>query len=124
MPSKAMLWTGRVLSAIPVLLLLFSASLKLMRNPQAVEGMVHFGYPANTLLPIGMTELTCTLLYIFPRTAVLGAILLTGYLGGAVATHVRAGEPQFVMPLGLGVLVWLGLWLREERLRALVPLRS
>jgi hypothetical protein len=124
MPSQAMRWTGRVLSAIPVLLLLFSASMKLVRNPQAVEGMVHFGYPPNTLLPIGVTELTCTLLYIFPRTSVLGAVLLTGYLGGAVATHVRAGEPQFVMAIILGICVWLGLWLREERLRALVPLRS
>ena len=124
MPSKVTLWIGRILSALPVLMLLFSASMKFIKPPGMADNMAHLGYPEHLLLPLGVTELTCTLLYIFPRTAVLGAILLTGYLGGAVATHVRIGESQFVMAVILGVLVWLGLYLRDERLRALVPWRS
>jgi hypothetical protein len=89
----------------------------------AVEGFAKLGYPERAALWIGIVEIACTVLYLIPRTAVLGAILLTGYLGGATNTHVRVGEP-FYMPVLLGVLVWLGLFLREPRLRPLVPLRN
>lgn len=121
--SKTMLWTGRVISALPVLLLLFSAAMKFLKPPEVVEGMAHLGYPENLTLGLGITELACTVIYAIPRTSVLGAILLTGYLGGATATHVRIGEPFFT-PIIAGVLVWLGLFLRDPRLRALIPLRS
>jgi hypothetical protein len=121
---KGVLWTSRILSALPVLLLAFSASMKLSHSPQIVEGFVgKYGYPEGSLLVIGLLELACTAVYVIPRTSVLGAILLTGYLGGAIATHVRAGEP-FVVPLLAGILVWVGLYLREDRLRGLVPLRK
>jgi hypothetical protein len=121
--SKARLWTGYVLSAIPVLMLLMSATMKLIQHPKAIEGMPHLGYPGHLLTPLGILELTCTILYVIPQTSVFGAILLTGYLGGATATHVRIGEPWFI-PVGLGILVWLGLWLRDSRLQDLAPLRK
>ena len=121
--SKKMLWVGYIMSALPVMLLLFSASMKLLKLPAAVEGFGHLGYPEHVALPLGIVELVCTVLYVIPRTSVLGAILLTGYLGGATATHVRVGEP-FYMAIMLGILVWGGLYLRDERLRALLPLRS
>lgn len=119
--SKYMIWAGYVMSALPVLMLLFSAAMKFARPAPVVEGFAHLGYPESLALPLGLIELTYTILYVFPRTAVLGAILLTGYLGGAVATHVRIGEP-FIMPAVLGVLVWGGLFLRDPRIRALIPL--
>jgi hypothetical protein len=118
------LWTGRVLSALPVLLLLLSASMKLSHPPAAVEMFVgKLGYPASMLTSLAVLELLCTVVYVVPRTAVLGAVLLTGYLGGAVATHVRVGD-AFVVPLLLGVLLWAGLYLRDERVRVLLPLRK
>jgi hypothetical protein len=116
-------WIGRVVSAIPVLMLLFSAGMKFVRQPGAIEVFVgKWGFPDGSLVPIGVVELACVVVYLIPRTAVLGAILLTGYLGGAVATHVRASE-AFVPPLVVGILAWLGLYLREPRLRELLPLR-
>jgi DoxX-like protein len=121
--SKKMLWTGWILSALPVLLLLFSASMKVLKLPAAMDGFAHLGYPEYVALPLGLVELTCTVLYVIPRSSVLGAILLTGYLGGATATHLRIGEP-FHMAVILGMLVWGGLYLRDERLRALIPLRQ
>jgi hypothetical protein len=120
--SKKMLWAGYFLSALPVLLLLMSGAMKLMRPAPVLEGFVHLGYPESLALGIGIVELVCVGFYLIPTTAVLGAILLTGYLGGATATHLRIGEP-FYMPVLLGVLVWGGLFLRDERLRALIPLR-
>ena len=118
------LWAGRILSALPVLMMLMSAGMKFMQPPPVVEMFSgKFGYPASTLLGIGALEALCAVLYAIPRTAVLGAILVTGYLGGAIATHVRVGDP-FVAPLVLGVLVWAGLYLRDERLRRLLPLSS
>src|SRR6187397_1579361 len=123
-PTKPVLWVGRVLSALPVLMLTFSAVMKFSRSPQVMEGFVgKFGYPEGTLLPIGVVELICALLYAVPRTSVLGAILLTGYMGGATATHVRVSDPWFMAVL-LGVVAWAGLYLREPRLRALLPLRT
>lgn len=121
--SKKMLWAGWIMSVPPVLLLLFSASMKVLKLPAAMDGFARMGYPEYVALPLGIVELTCTVLYLIPRTSVLGAILLTGYLGGATATHLRIGEP-FHMAIILGMLVWGGLYLRDERLRALIPLRQ
>jgi hypothetical protein len=117
-------WAGRVLSALPVLLLVLSASMKLSHPQMVVETFVgKLGYPASVLPALAALELLCTVVYVVPRTAVLGAVILTGYLGGAVATHVRVGE-AFVLPLLLGMLLWAGLYLRDERIRALLPLRK
>ena len=121
--SKVALWTGRVLSALPVLMLLMSAYFKFNMPPDAKEGMTKIGWNESMLAPLGILEIACTIIYVIPQTAVLGAILLTGYLGGAIATHVRVGEP-FIVPAALGVVIWLGLYLRDVRIRALIPLRS
>ena len=124
--SKGRLWTGRIMSALPALFLLVDAVGKLVKPAPVVEGTVQLGYPESVLLGLGIVLLACTVLYVIPRTAILGAILLTGYLGGAVATHVRVGNPLFthvLFPVYLGVLIWGGLYLRDERLRALIPLR-
>jgi len=124
MPGRAARWAGRILTALPILLMVFSAGMKFVGNPQMVDEFVNrFGYPASLAPLLGVVELSCVVLYAIPRTAVLGAILLTGFLGGAVATHVRIGDPSYLIPLGLGVVAWAGLYLREERLRALLPLR-
>ena len=122
--SKWMLWGGYIASAIPVLMLLFGGVLKLVKPDFLVEEFERLGYGENLALVIGILEIGCTVVYLIPRTSILGAILLTGYLGGATATHVRIGDPSFFMPVILGVLVWLGLYLRDNRLRALLPLRS
>lgn len=119
--SKPVLWTGRVLSVLPVLLLLFSASMKLAHPPQLDEGFQHLQLPVGWALRLGLLELSCTIIYCIPRTAVFGAILLTGYLGGAMITHLRVGEPP-VMHVIMGVVLWGGLYLRDPRLRALIPL--
>ena len=122
--SKKRLWAGRIMTALPVLLLLVSGVMKLMKPPSIVQGFAQFGYPEHLILGIGIAEIVCTVVYLIPRTSILGAILLTGYLGGATATHVRVGDPSFIAPAVLGVLVWGGLFLRDDRLRALLPLRS
>jgi hypothetical protein len=123
-PGKAQLWAGRGVSALPVLALVMSASMKLTHNANMVPQFVgKFGFPETSMVPLGAVELVCAILYVVPQTSVLGAVLLTGYLGGAVATHVRVGDP-FIPPLLLGVLVWAGLFLRDLRLRALLPLRK
>jgi hypothetical protein len=121
--SRGAVITGWILSVVPCLLLLFSAAMKFARPPAVLEGTTKLGWPDRLALALGILELACTVLYLIPRTAVLGAILLTGYLGGATATHVRIGDP-FVMTVVLGVVLWLGLYLREPRLRALLPLRT
>ena len=120
--SKKMLSAGYVVSALPVLLLLFSGVMKLVKPAEVVEGFGKLGWDESLALGLGILELACTVIYVIPRTSVLGAILLTGYLGGATATHVRIGD-QFFGPVILGVLVWGGLYLRDPRLRALLPLR-
>ncbi|MDB5351286.1 MAG: rane protein [Planctomycetota bacterium] len=117
-PSKMMLWAGRILSALPVLMLIMSGVMKLTKGAPVLEGFVKSGYPESVIVPLGIVELASTLLYVIPQTSVLGAILLTGYLGGATASHVRLGE-AFIIPVILGVLVWLGLFLRDARIRAL-----
>ena len=121
-PSRKVLWAGRIVSALPALMLLASGVAKVVGPKQIVEGFIHLGYPARLATPIGILEIVCAVLYMIPQTAVLGAILLTGYLGGEKATHVRVGEP-FVMPVLKGMVLWLGLCLREPRLWALMPLR-
>lgn len=120
--SKGALWTGRVLSYLPCLLLLFSGGMKLVHPPSLDEGFAQLEIPIGLAFAIGVLEIGCTILYLIPRTAILGAILLTGYLGGAILTHLRVGDPSWVLPLLLGVSLWGGLWLRDARLRALTPL--
>jgi uncharacterized membrane protein YphA (DoxX/SURF4 family) len=122
--SKAMIWTGWILSVLPCLLILLSGSMKLTKAEDVVKTFEHLGYPEHLALILGIVEVGCTLVYLIPRTAVLGAILLTGYLGGAIATHVRVLEMQFALPLVLGVLIWGGLFLRDPLVRALVPIRK
>jgi hypothetical protein len=123
-PKPWLLWAGRILSALPVLVMGFAAAFAFTRSPQVVEGMSKFGYPESALLTIGVLELVSVVVYVIPRTAVLGAILMTGYLGGAVATHVRVGDPGWPTAVVLGIFVWGGLYLRDERIRALLPLRQ
>ncbi len=123
-PRSWPLWIGRILSALPILIMLLSASMKLIRQPLVLEQMAgKFGYPESTMVGIGLVELACVVIYLVPRTAVLGAVLVTAYLGGAIATHVRVGD-VFLPTLVLGVCAWAGIYLREERLRPLLPLRK
>ena len=124
-PSRALLWTGRIISAIPVLFMAGIGLFLIIFKPEIViKGTTDFGYPSESVYPIFIAEMICVLLYVIPQTATLGAILLTAYLGGAVATHVHASEfPQAIFPILFGILVWLGLLLQEPRLRALLPLR-
>jgi uncharacterized membrane protein YphA (DoxX/SURF4 family) len=121
--SKAMIWIGWVLTVLPSLMLIMSGSMKLLKSDEFLKSFEHLGYPGHLALILGVVELSCTLIYLIPRTAVLGAILLTGYLGGAVATHARLLETQFVAPVILGIVIWGGLYLRDPRVRALIPFR-
>lgn len=117
--SKGALWTGRVLSAIVVLMLAMSAIFKFIQPMGFDEGLMHLGWKSDIMLYIGIVELACAVIYLIPRTAVLGAILVTAYLGGAVATHVRVGD-QFFIPILLGMAAWGGLYLRDARIAALL----
>jgi hypothetical protein len=122
--SSASLWTGRIFSVLVFLFMLFDGGIKVLRMAPAVEGTARLGYPTSLVLPIGLVALVCTFLYAIPRTSILGAVLLTGYLGGATATQVRVQDPWFFFPVAIGVMVWVGPFLMDERLRALIPLRS
>lgn len=122
-PSKALIWVGRIMSTIPVLLLTMSACMKIARPPMVIEGFEKAGYPTDILLGLGIVELVCTILYVIPQTAVLGAVLVTGYFGGAIATHVRQSEPYFLIVI-LGMMVWGGLYFRDKRIRDLLPFRK
>jgi hypothetical protein len=124
--SKKRLWAGRIMSALPALFLLVDGAMKLVKPEPVVKATVELGYAETVILPLGVVLLACTILYLIPRTAVLGAILLTGYLGGAVATHVRAGQGPFeiLFPVVFGALLWGGLVLRDDRLSTLIPLRN
>ncbi len=122
--SKAQLWTGRILSGLAVLFLLFDGVTKLMRVAPVVEATLQLGYPESAVPVIGTLVLIGTVLYLIPRTSVLGALFLTGFLGGAIASHVRLGNPLFshtLFPVYLAALVWGGLLLRDARLRAFLP---
>lgn len=124
--GKRALWAGRVLSGLAIAFLAMDTVMKLLQLPPAVQGTTELGYPASAVLSIGVIELACLIAYVVPRSAVLGAVLWTGYLGGAIATHVRMGAPLFshvLFPVYVALLLWGGLWLRDVRLRALLPLR-
>lgn len=124
--SSRAVWAGRAISILIALLLLFDATGKLLRVPQVIEGTTQLGYPVSTIVPIGIILLACVVLYAIPRTAVFGAVLLTGYLGGAIATHVRVGNPLFtheLFPIYVAVFIWGGLYLRDPRVRGLVAAR-
>ncbi|MFB3812777.1 MAG: DoxX family protein [Terriglobales bacterium] len=121
--SSSRLWAGRIISAVPILMLLFSGIMKLLKPAPVVEEFVRLGYPESLALSLGIVEIMCAVVYTIPRTSVLGAILVTAYLGGATATHVRLGE-SFFIPVLLGIFVWGGLFLRDPRLRALLPLTA
>jgi len=121
--SKKSLWAGRIISTLVVLFLLFDAVAKLMKIAPVLQAFTQLGFSTSLAVPIGAVLLACTILYVIPSTSILGAILLAAYLGGATVTHLRAGQP-FYFPIIFGVLVWGGLYLREDRLHALIPLRS
>ena len=123
--SKGMLWAGRVLTGLMALLFIFDGVAHLMKPAPVVEAFARLGYPLSASVGIGVLALICTALYVTPRTSILGAILLTGYLGGAVSTHVRAGSTLFetIFPVILGVLVWSGIFVRDAQLVKLIPVR-
>jgi hypothetical protein len=124
---KGRLWTGRVMSGAVVLFLTFDGILKFFKPAPVVEAFARLSWPLSLAVTLGIVLLTCVALYVIPLTSILGAILLTGYLGGAVATHLRVGDPLFshvLFPTYLGALLWLGLYFREGRLRLLIPLRK
>ena len=118
--SKKMVWAGRIISAIPVLMLTLSATMKFIKPEGFSEGIALLGWDEATMTYLGVVELLCVVLYLVPKTAVLGAILIAAYLGGATAAHVRVGDAFFI-PILLGMVAWLGLWLRDKRLRDLLP---
>jgi len=124
MPSKAQKWTSYVLSTLVVLFLLMDSGMKVLKLPMVLDASAKLGFSAPVVFTIGVILLLCVILYAIPQTSVLGAILLTGYLGGAVCTHLRLGNPLFgyiLFPTYLGALLWLGLYLREPHVRALIP---
>jgi DoxX-like family len=122
--SKGVLWTSRLLSAIPVLLVLLGSVMKLMKPASVIQASAQAGLPERLIVPVGLIELTCVIVYLVPSTSVLGAILLTGLLGGATVTTLRIGDPTYPLPILLGMMAWGGLYLRDRRLRALIPLRT
>ena len=121
--SGKIVWTGRVITVLVSLLFLFSAAMKFMGGAEVKEGMAHLGLPESMIIPLGILEAACTVIYLIPATSVLGAILLAGYIGGAICTHWRVGDP-FLPQVAIGLVVWLGIYLREHRLKALIPLRK
>ena len=121
--SKGKLWAGRIMSALPVLLILVGSVMKLLRLPGVTEGFARAGVPERLILPVGLIELICVVVYLIPRTAVVGAILMTGLLGGATITTLRVGDPTYPMPVILGMLAWGGLYMRDARVRDLIPLQ-
>lgn len=123
-PTTRQRWAGRILSALPVLFLIMDATMKLLQVPIAVQGTVRLGYPAGMIVPLGVIEAISVVLYLYRATALFGVIILTGYLGGAVATHVHAGDPLFshiLFPVYFATFLWGGLCLRDRRFRALLP---
>jgi hypothetical protein len=126
-PSKKALWSGRALSGLAALFLIFDAVMKLLELPVVMQSTTQVGYPATVVFPLGVVLLACVVVYLVPRSSALGAVLLTGYLGGAVATNVRVGNPLFshtLFPIYCAALLWVGLWLRDERLQAVLPVRA
>jgi hypothetical protein len=121
--TRTIVWLGRTVSALVVFVFAISALMKLLGGAEVKQGMGRLGLPESLILPLAILEVACVVIYLIPATSVLGAILLTGYMGGAICTHLRVGDP-FVTQIALGVFVWLGLYLREVRLKALLPLRT
>ena len=121
--SKGMLWTGWVITSLCVLFLIVDGGMKAIKSIPSMEGSVQLGWPENLVQGAGLILLVCTALYLIPRTAILGAILLTGYLGGATAIMVRTNTP-YLFPIVFGVFVWVGIFLRNEKLRTLIPLNK
>jgi len=121
--SGKIVWTGRVITVLVSLLFLFSAAMKFMGGAEVKEGMAHLGLPESMIIPLGILEIACTVVYLIPATSVLGAILLAGYIGGAICTHWRVGDP-FLPQVAIGLVIWLGIYLREPRLKALIPIRK
>jgi DoxX-like family len=122
--SKGALWTGRVMSALPILIVLMGSVMKLMKLPSVHEGFARAGLPDSLIVPVGLIELTCVITYLIPATAVLGAILMTGLLGAACLTSLRIADPTYPLPVILGMLAWGGLFMRDLRVRALIPFRK
>jgi hypothetical protein len=124
--SKKMLWSGRIISGICILFLIVDASMKLLNTKASIEGSAQIGWPEDKVVGLGILLLICTILYVIPRTAVLGAILLTAYLGGATSIMLRAGNPghPYFFPVFFGILIWLGLFLRDAKLREMIPLKK
>jgi hypothetical protein len=121
--TEKRVWVGRVLSGLALVPFVFSAVLKVLGGPELEQGFAHLGLPESMTLPLAALEISCVVIHLIPATSVLGAILLTGYIGGAICTHWRVGDPVYVH-IVLGVLVWLGLYLREGRLTELIPIRK
>jgi len=121
--SRKIVWVGRVISVLVLLLFAMSAFMKFMGGAEVMQGMAHLGLPESLIVPLGILEISCVVIYAIPTTSVLGSILLTGYIGGAICTHLRVGDP-FYMQIAIGIFIWLGLYLRENRLKALIPLRK
>jgi hypothetical protein len=126
-PAARRPWAGIIVSAIPVLFLLMDTVGKFIKPEPVVTGTLELGYQESVIVPLGIILLVSVVLYVIPKTSIIGAILLTGYLGGAVATHVRLSNPLFthqLFPVYLGVLLWLGLYLRDRRIRGLLPITN
>jgi DoxX-like protein len=119
MSESTRIWVGRVVSVVAALPFAFSAAMKLMVHPEVVKGMGHLGLPESLIVPLGIIELLCVVVYLVPKTSLLGAILFTGYVGGTIITHLRIGEPVY-MQIMLGILIWVGAYLRRPRLRELL----
>ena len=121
--SRKIVWVGRVISVLVSLLFAMSAFMKLKGGAEVMQGMAHLGLSESLIMPLAILEISCVVIYVIPATSVLGAILLTGYIGGAICTHLRVGDP-FFMQIAIGIFIWLGLYLRENRLKGLIPLRK
>ena len=121
--SNKTLWVGRILTGIPAALVLFGAILKIIKAQSVITGMAQHGIGENLIVMIGVVELACSVIYLIPRTAVLGAILMTALFGGATFTNMRVGDPTYVLTILLGVMVWAGLYMRDSRFRELLPFR-
>ena len=125
-PSKGQLWAGRILSGIGTLFMLFDATIHLLKPAAVIEGFAKLGFPSTVAVPLAIIEFVCIVLYLIPRTSVLGAILLTGYLGGAIATQLRVGAPLFstlLFPIYVALFLWGGLYLRDPVVRTIIPAR-
>jgi DoxX-like protein len=116
-------WVGRVISILVALVFALSSFMKMKGGAEMMQGMAHLGLPESLVVPLAILEISCVVFYLIPATSVLGAILLTGYIGGAICTHLRVGDP-FFLQIAIGVVIWLGLYLREPRLKGLIPVRT